>query len=190
MTDKNKADSIGIYGTTLSNLILIAAAGLATGTALLQLSNMTTDARSYMYYAIGAFFAAMLFSFFSLCGLTGQATKPIPDINKWNVRLFALLSIIAVFAGFILLTCSGYATESDNQKTINTRIDSKLEICSSSYLVNDSQRLACYDSLLKMQIATSNISAESINSLSEEDRIWVAYILSKLSNSSKNSPAK
>lgn len=178
---ENHKDGIQVYTSGISNLVTITAAGLAAGTALMQIAGSDASNKWWYVWSLVAFFVGLIFCFLTMSGLTGQAKLEKPSIDVSNIYLPARISFGLACLGFILLAVGAFSG-SDKKDQGQSKLVLKLESCRSEMGVTIDQRLKCYDSLFDTQISGSQFSSEDLQSLPEKDRAWIKMLILKTLN--------
>lgn len=178
MTENHK-DGIQVYTSGMSNLVTITAAGLAAGTALMQIAGADASNKWWYVWSLILFFVGLICCFLTMSGLTGQAKSGAPDIDVPNIRLPALASFTLACIGFILLGVGAFSVSDKKEKEDQSRLFPRLEICRSETGTTADQRLKCYDALFDSQISGNQISNDELQSLSEQDRSWIKMLIIK-----------
>lgn len=176
---ENHKDGIKVYTSGISNLVTITAAGLAAGTALMQITGADASNKWWYVWSLVVFFIALICCFLTMSGLTGQAKSDKPNIDVSNIRLPALTSFTLACIGFILLGVGAFSAPDKNEKAESPSLLLKLEGCRSETGVTADQRLKCYDSLFDAQVSATQFSNEELKSLSEKDRAWIKMLILK-----------
>ncbi|MCM2354389.1 MAG: hypothetical protein NDI63_12295 [Pseudobdellovibrio sp.] len=171
-------DGVQVYTSGISNLVTITAAGLAAGTALMQIAGSGADNKWWYLASLVAFFIGLIFCFLTMSGLTGQAKSEKPNIDVPNIYLPARISFGLACLGFILLAVGAFSG-SDKKELKPLKLVMKLESCRSETGVTVDQRLKCYDSFFDSQVSSSQISNEELDSLPEKDRTWIKMLIIK-----------
>lgn len=179
MSEKQR-DGISVYTSGISSLVTISTAGLAAGTALMQIAGGNAANQNWYLGALISFFIGLIFCFFSMAGLTGQAIVDKPNINVLNIRLPVLVAFILACLGFILLGRGALLANGKKESVEPNKIVAKLEMCRGEIGVSQDQRLKCYDSLFDSQIVSGSLTSEQIQALPESDRLWIKLLIQKI----------
>lgn len=176
---ENHKDGLQIYSSGITNLVTISAAGLAAGTALMQIAGAEATNKPWYLASLVLFFFGLIGCFFTMSGITGQAISKDPNIQVSNIRIPALISFILACIGFILLVVGAIYSPAKHDGMDNSKLIQKLEICRSETGITAEQRLRCYDSLFDTQVSGTQITNEELQTLPENDRAWIKTLILK-----------
>lgn len=175
---ENHRDGIQVYTSGISNLVTITAAGLAAGTALMQIAGADANNRWWYLGSLFSFFMGLMFCFLTMSGLTGQAKLEKPNIDVSNIYLPARISFGLASLGFILLAFGAFSG-SEKKEQAPSKLLLKLESCRSETGTTADQRLKCYDAFFDSQVSSNQISTDDLQSLPEKDRAWIKMLIIK-----------
>ena len=169
-------EGISIYTSGITSLVTICGAGLAAGTALMQIAG-TSDNRHWYVIALVAFFIGLLCCFLTMSGLTGQAISQNPDIEVLNIRVPAILSFCMALAGFVLLGTGAFRSSYEKNEEKAGEFMSKLENCRREIFIE--KRTQCYDAFFDGRINEMKIVEGDLKNLSPTDQAWIKLMILK-----------
>lgn len=107
----------------MSQILLIATAGIAAGATIVQLTDVSGWSKITIGISFILFATSLISGVFGLTTLLGQATEESPDIHSGLVRWPNLISMVALIIGVAFFTAgaSGYFLSKKKNEAMKTK---------------------------------------------------------------------